>query len=269
MTLTIRRYPCYSLRHGTNIKLYINPSDDESMAAVRRHPSALRWVDRQTPEICLEAVRKNGLTLQWVKIKNHEIYRDICLAAVRQNGLALKWVRPEHRDEEICRAALDNNVLAVKWAKYRTPEDEMAAYHLIPRYIRYVTNKTPELCLEAIERDKRNAKYICTSEERKKIIESSELTSSLDQRPVRRSYTMEDIVMQNQDDMSCSTVQEKLRIEVIKKNPSLIAKFRNPSPYLQLIAVNESPECLAYIENPPEALKILAKQRSDKIASKN
>ena len=43
----------------------------------------------QTDEICLEAVKKNGLLLKYVENKTDEI----CLEAVKKNGLALWYVR--------------------------------------------------------------------------------------------------------------------------------------------------------------------------------
>lgn len=48
---------------------------------VQQNGLALQYVENQTPEICLAAVRKNGRALQHVKNQTPEI----CLAAVRQN----------------------------------------------------------------------------------------------------------------------------------------------------------------------------------------
>jgi hypothetical protein len=46
---------------------------------------------RQTEQMCLEAVKQNGLALQYVK----EQTQEICLTAVGQNGYALSYVKEQ------------------------------------------------------------------------------------------------------------------------------------------------------------------------------
>jgi hypothetical protein len=38
--------------------------------------------------VCIQAVKQNGMALEFVKNKTHEI----CLEAVRQNGYALQFI---------------------------------------------------------------------------------------------------------------------------------------------------------------------------------
>ena len=45
--------------------------------------------EKQTPEICMAAVKQNGWALKWVKTQTPEL----CMAAGKRNGYALKWVR--------------------------------------------------------------------------------------------------------------------------------------------------------------------------------
>ena len=56
---------------------------------------ALQYVNEQTHELCLEAVKQNGSALRFVKKQTPEI----CLAAVKQNG-ALQFVMEQ--TPEIC-----------------------------------------------------------------------------------------------------------------------------------------------------------------------
>ena len=58
------------------------------LMAVRKNPLNLEYVKEQTPEICLDAVKQYGLALQYVKEQTFEM----CLEAVKQNGNALKYV---------------------------------------------------------------------------------------------------------------------------------------------------------------------------------
>jgi len=51
----------------------------------------LEIVKIQTPEICLEAVKQDGMALQHAKIQTPEI----CLEAVKENKEAIKFVKEE------------------------------------------------------------------------------------------------------------------------------------------------------------------------------
>jgi len=51
----------------------------------------LKFVENQTPEICLAAVKQDGYALEFVKNQTLEI----CLAAVRSRGLALRYVKDQ------------------------------------------------------------------------------------------------------------------------------------------------------------------------------
>lgn len=42
------------------------------MEAVKHCSHNLKWVENQTEEICMEAVRQNGLDLKFVKIKQKQ-----------------------------------------------------------------------------------------------------------------------------------------------------------------------------------------------------
>ena len=79
----------------------------------------------QTPELCLEAVKKNGLALKHVDNKTHEI----CLEAVKQNGMALKRVPRSIQTLPIAIAALKQNPECRKYlaVKFQKPEVYKAA----------------------------------------------------------------------------------------------------------------------------------------------
>ena len=42
-------------------------SNEEALKMVRKDGNDLRFVKEQTPEICLEAVKQNGMALRYVK----------------------------------------------------------------------------------------------------------------------------------------------------------------------------------------------------------
>ena len=64
---------------------------------------ALQYVKEQTPELCLEAVKRDGWALKFVKEQTDEI----CLAAVKEDAWALEFVK--NKTPEIYLAALIGN----------------------------------------------------------------------------------------------------------------------------------------------------------------
>ncbi|WGH49980.1 hypothetical protein [Pseudoalteromonas phage vB_PtuP_Slicky01] len=60
----------------------------EALEAVKQDGWALRFVRKQTPEICLAAVKQSGWALQFVREQTPEI----CLAAVKEDSGSIKYV---------------------------------------------------------------------------------------------------------------------------------------------------------------------------------
>ena len=75
-----------------------------------------RILKNQTREICLAAVRRNGMALQFVKEQTEEI----CLEAVKQKGSALKYVK--NQTPEICLEAVKSNGRALEYTEEQTEE---------------------------------------------------------------------------------------------------------------------------------------------------
>ena len=64
------------------------------MAAVKRDGIALKYINDQTPELCLAAVKQNGESLYYVK----EQTPTICWAAAKQTKKAYKYASPKMRN---------------------------------------------------------------------------------------------------------------------------------------------------------------------------
>lgn len=75
--------------------------------AIKEDIELLKYLDEyQNKEICLEAIKHNGLALQYVINKDYEI----CLEAVKQNGLAFMYVTDKFKEiEEIRLEAVKQN----------------------------------------------------------------------------------------------------------------------------------------------------------------
>jgi regulator of extracellular matrix RemA (YlzA/DUF370 family) len=112
-----RYYTCEAMKD------IINQTDELCIEAVKNNGMALQFVKNQTPEICLLAVKENGMALQFVINQTHEI----CLSAVKQNGMALQFVI--NQTHEICLSAVKGNGMALQ----------------------FVINQTHEICLSAVK----------------------------------------------------------------------------------------------------------------------
>jgi hypothetical protein len=66
-------------------------------------------VPYQTHEICLAAVKQDGLAIRYVKDQT----RELCLAAVTQDGEALEFIK--NQTEEICLAAVRQSQDAINF----------------------------------------------------------------------------------------------------------------------------------------------------------
>jgi hypothetical protein len=83
-------------------------------------------------EICLEAVKNNGLALYFIPreyLQPYEIHL-MCVYAVKNNGAALAYVPMHYRNKMICRLAVKNNALSL----YNVPD----------------RHKTWDICLDAL-----------------------------------------------------------------------------------------------------------------------
>jgi hypothetical protein len=106
-----RYYTCEAMKD------IINQTDELCIEAVKNNGMALQFVKNQTQEICLLAVKENGMALQFVKKQTHEI----CLLAVKQNGMSLQFIKDKEykllfittniniKSDDICSICISQN----------------------------------------------------------------------------------------------------------------------------------------------------------------
>jgi hypothetical protein len=109
------------------------------------------WNDEK---YCMDAVKKNGYCLQYVKNQ----IPDICLEAVRQDGYILKYV--EKQTPELCMEAVKSSGGSLKYVLEQTPELCMEAVKHDGCALQYVKNQTIELCRKAVKEDESAVRYI-------------------------------------------------------------------------------------------------------------
>ena len=85
------------------------------LEAVKRDGLALEYVINQTPELCFETVKQDGYNIEHVINQTHEI----CLESVKRDGLALKFVKEQ--TSEMCLEAVKRDGYAIEYVINQTP----------------------------------------------------------------------------------------------------------------------------------------------------
>ncbi len=104
------------------LKQVENQTPEICMEAVKKYGWALRLIENQTPELCIASVKRNPSTLQFVKNQTPEI----CMTAVKQKGWALELVK--NQTPEICLEAIKQNEKASKFIKEELKQDVLNKY---------------------------------------------------------------------------------------------------------------------------------------------
>ena len=145
------------------LKQVENQTPEICMEAVKKYGWALRLIENQTPELCIASVKRNPSTLQFVKNQTPEI----CMTAVKQKGWALELVK--NQTPEICLEAIKQNEKASKFIKEELKQD------VLNKYQQYLTlqNKESSNDKKSLFIDKNKSTY------KEKIMETNNKKESL------------------------------------------------------------------------------------------
>ena len=77
--------------------------EEECLEAVKKDGMKLMFVKHQTPAICLEAVKQNSRALRCVDDQTF----DICCEAVRKDPDAFEYIRKKEMKERVVKKLLD------------------------------------------------------------------------------------------------------------------------------------------------------------------
>jgi hypothetical protein len=124
------------------------------LKVIKKNGMALKNVKIQTEQICLEAVRQNGYALQYVRNQTEQI----CLDAVRQTSFALYYVH--NQTEQICLEAVRLNGYALQYVLNQTEQICLEAVRQNGYALQYVRNQTEQICLEAVKNDGLSLQYV-------------------------------------------------------------------------------------------------------------
>ena len=116
----------------------------------------LIYVNHQTEDICLIAVKRDGLMISAI----HDKTEKLCVAAVRQNPAALQLI--ENQTPFICLMAIMKDFTG-RVFRYVKCQDKLIcsiAVYRCPKNIKLIDKPSKRLCLLAIDRDPMMIDYI-------------------------------------------------------------------------------------------------------------
>lgn len=155
-----------------DVQKYLLPEQnpEQVMAMIRQNPWALECALDPTPAMCLEAVRREGLTLMYVEHQTealcrvavegepdaiafcHEQTEALCLQAVRKKGVALRLIRPACRTRKVCLEAVKKNGMALEFVPEALKDTEIcfAAVRSLPLAFRFCPKREQTQELKAL-----------------------------------------------------------------------------------------------------------------------
>lgn len=201
--------------------------------------------EHQTTDICLAAIHNDGLALKYV----HKQTPRICSEAVKENGHALQYVYEEYKTTEICLSALRDDGLALKYISKQTNDYSYMCLSAVTKTghaLQYVDKqyKTLEICLAAIERHAQALRYVNCHELDLSLSELYLLAVK------RNAYALEHIPSHEQT--------TEMQLEAVRSDGTAL-RFVDPlkrTPELCLAAVRRNGGALMYVSAQNQTLEI-------------
>jgi hypothetical protein len=105
--------------------------------------------------LCIEAVKQNGLSLQWIEYPYQT--EDVCMYAIHSDWNSLQFVH--NQTETICRHAMEQSGKAIQYVRKMTPELCSLAIKK-GGGIEFLQSMPPEVCRIAVEMNGMFLQYI-------------------------------------------------------------------------------------------------------------
>ena len=148
------------LRNRRTLSEFFSDDQDMLISSIKNYGINLKYVKKQTPELCLVAVKQSGIALKYVKeiqtqngvsdLNSSAWYDEVCMKAVKQNGYALQYVK--NQTNKICMAAVKQYGCTLQYVHLQTNEICMEAVKQDGLALGYVKEQTSEICMEAVKR---------------------------------------------------------------------------------------------------------------------
>ena len=201
----------------------------------------LGWVDEQSKDIKLAAVKQDGYAIQHIKDSSDEMK----LAAVKQSGFAIQFIK--NPSEEMKFAAVKQDGFAIKYIENPSVDVKLAAVKQSGFAIRFIENPSDEMKLAAVNQNAYAIRYI------KKPTAIQHIKDSSDEMK---------LVAVKQNGHAITYIEnpsEEMKLAAIKQNGLAIRLIRDPSEEMKLTAVRQNKEAINYIENPSKEVLAIAR----------
>ena len=201
--------------------------------------NALQYVNPKTLEICIEALKKNILTLKYVpahikeQIGNQKI-TELTIEAMKKNHYTLRDIK--NQTFEICLAAVKMYGDSIRDIDRDT-------------LLNFTVTEAYEICIEAIKADKSGYVYLpdcCMARFNKEqkyniVLEKAKISGDLPKQVELEQYTNEQIY--------------ELQLAAVKKQGRTLSQIKNQTPELCFEAVKQDYYAFACISD--DMLKVL------------
>lgn len=144
--------------NGMAIREIRNQTDDVCAIAINQNGLAIAYIQNQTPNLCMLALQKTPSSYSCIRTPTYEI----ALEAVKIDGYLVSMVYSKYKTPELLLAAIKNNCEAIKVIKPSEQTLELCLFCVKhnPMVLRYIANKTDEICKVALALDGRAIQYI-------------------------------------------------------------------------------------------------------------
>lgn len=114
---------------------------------IKKNPKILKYIKKQTYELCLTAVKNNGSSLEYVKPELQT--KKLCTIAVENYGYAIEYVNDEFLTKEICLKAVKAHGFSFRKLKdeFKTKDIYIEAIKSKYSLLKYISNK-PDLIID-------------------------------------------------------------------------------------------------------------------------
>ena len=254
-----------------------NQTDNICIKAINGNYQAIKYVRNQTLNVCIAAVKKNYNSIRFITNKSIEIYKqlfkkdrcekmfmlikepsiEIIIEFVKASPYALnkKYINEIYHTIELYNIAIRHQGLSIRYIRDRTPEMCLEAVKSDYKALQYIVDQTEEMCLIAVKAHSLELGNFFTNHIKgKNIIFDYDINRDIrfDTYYEPRSHILRYVM--NQNDEIC--------LEAVK-NYGLSLKFvENKTLEICMMAVNNIGHAIAFVDNQTEDICMAAVNNS-------
>lgn len=252
-------------------ELSIFNNEDYCMEMIWQNYFLIRYIPSPSEKVQLEAVKLDGMVIEYILRSSVKVSKKVLLAAVRQNGTAIYHImKSEHlinfmKDiEELQLEAVNQNGFSIKYIKNPSKKIQLAAINKNCFAIQFVSNADQEVQLAAVKQDGCTIKFIknpsndiqlAAVKQNGDAIEyiiKSELNSTVSPEVKLEAVRQNGIAIRFMCDLDSYLdldldLNLEIQLSAVRRNGNAIYWIRDPCEEVQLEAVRQNAESIEYI----------------------